>query len=181
VAEEPVFFAARAGAALAGGVCCDVGQTSLKVVQGARARRIERDLRVVPVRDTVPAGAYPQACRATRGFLRDALSSAHSEDPVVLALPCEFSAAGWPVGSTYAWGDPDSDFISALERDLGRLPGSIDYLNDAELAAVAAKRVLGNTSRPVFVLTVGFGVGAAFVLPRASAVRAAEQAEAQSG
>jgi hypothetical protein len=162
---DPVFAAARAGMRELGPeACCDLGQTSLKVVEGESAVRVERDWKSAPHRDALPPGAYPNACRSTLEFLSRALAIVRSRKRILLALPCEFTRADWPQGSTYCWGDPDQNFVEALEERLGLQSGAVDYLNDAELAGLAA-RADAQVPRgpPVLVLTIGFGVGGALL------------------
>jgi len=119
------------------------------------------------VRDTLPSGAYATACETTKRFVARALADVGRDEPLLLALPCEFSGSGQPLGSTYCWGDPEVNFVVALEKELRRAPGTIEYMNDAELAGHAAQRDLhGRTAGVVLVLTIGFGVGGAMLLPR---------------
>jgi predicted NBD/HSP70 family sugar kinase len=79
----------------------------------------------------------------------------------VLGLPCELDDAGLPRSCTYCWPDPDPHLIPDLARLANR---SIEVANDAELAACAAAPMVPR-DRTTLVLTVGFGVGGALLLP----------------
>lgn len=163
---DPVFAAARAGARLFDQRRCltaDLGQTSLKVVSGTRALRIERDLRRAPFRAEVSPAAWQQARASTIRFLAEALSSAwRGGEDVVLALPCELGADGVPRGSTYCWAQPDPSLVPDLAREAGIPLDALNVLNDAELAALAADEDPGlPRAGAALVLTMGFGVGGA--------------------
>jgi hypothetical protein len=150
------FAAARAGAALAG-ACADVGQTGIKLVAGARAWRLSRDLVRAPMRDGVPLAERAAARATTVAFLADALRGIGEH--ALVGLPCEITD-GVPRSCTYCWPDPDP----ALVADLSRAAGvAIDIVNDAALAALAAERDPRVPPGTCLVLTIGFGVGAALL------------------
>lgn len=160
---EP-FAPARAGATLRpDALCADVGQTAIKLVHRDREWRVERDLVRAPMRDDVPDDQRASARASTVQFLGMLLASNHATR-IVLALPCELDEAGVPRSCTYCWRDPDPDLVPELVRMVGC---SIEIVNDAELAALAATaHGLVPRDRTTLVLTVGFGVGAALLLPR---------------
>jgi hypothetical protein len=166
---DPVFGAVRAGARLLPGgaaLSVDLGQTSIKLIRGGRAHRVERDLQRAPRRAEVPAAAWQAARASTVRFLAEALADAPAPS-VVLALPCELDADGVPSGSTYCWAQPDCMLLADLAGEAGLPPTALHVLNDAELAAVAADQDprVPRTGASL-VLTIGFGVGGA-VLDRA--------------
>ena len=161
---EP-FAPARAGSTLRpDALCVDVGQTAIKLVHRDREWRVERDRSLAPMRDEVPHDQRASARASTVRFLGALLASTHSAARIVLALPCELDEADVPRSCTYCWRDPDPDLVPELARIARR---SIEIVNDAELAAVAATaHGLVPRDRTILVLTVGFGVGAALLLPR---------------
>jgi hypothetical protein len=161
--HEPI-APARAGTALRpGALCADVGQTTIKLVHRKREWSVPRDLSRAPLRDSVPLEQRPLARESTLQFLASILSDS-SATRIVLALPCEIRDDGLPRGCTYCWPDPDPDLVVDLERLTHR---SIEILNDAELAAVAAAyHAMVPEDLTTLVLTVGFGVGGALLLPR---------------
>lgn len=157
---DPLYSAARAGHALAPGVdlCADVGQTSIKLCDGARAWRVDRDFTRAPFRDDVPLVDRERARASTLAFVSDTLRAAGHAGRIVVGLPCELDVEGRPRGCSYCWPDPDPAWRADMERSTG---AAIQLFNDAELAALAAARAI---EAPALVLTIGFGVGAAFLV-----------------
>lgn len=134
--------------------------------------RIARDFERLPV--TRPLGDRGDPRDPFRGFVADALPMAMRNfgeaDAVVLALPAELDDAGCPEGSSYPGLQGDHDLAACVLARAG-IPGArVALLNDAELAAVSAKRVVAARSTAL-VLTVGFGIGGALLLPRWRASR----------
>lgn len=159
--DRDPFAAARAGARYRpGALCADVGQTAIKLVHGERAWRIERDFTRAPFRDYVSFANREQARASTIALLAEVVPPHPS---IVLGLPCELDPAGIPRSCTYCFRDPDPELLVELATRLG---ASIEVVNDAELAALAARadpRVPRDTT--TLVLTIGFGVGGALLLP----------------
>jgi len=165
------FEAARAGAARAG-ACADVGQTSIKLVIGAgegrRERRIPRDFQLAPFRDAVSLGEREAARTSTIATLAQCLAEIPPQiRGVLVGLPCEIRD-GIPRSCSYCWRDPDPDLVADLARAITAYAPRADsaavdvaIVNDAVLAAMAVSSV----TRPVAVITIGFGVGAALVEP----------------
>jgi hypothetical protein len=86
-------------------------------------------------------------------------------DAVVLALPAELDDAGCPEGSSYPGLQGDRDLVAAVLARAGIPEARAVLLNDGELAALSAKRVVP-AAATALVLTIGFGIGGALLLPR---------------
>lgn len=166
LAEDPVFAAVRAGWELAPppiDLCADLGQTSIKLFDGRRTWRIERDRTRAPILGQDDDRG--DARRSTLEFIADALTTDGSPSRLLLALPCEIDEEQAPSACTYCWHDPDPSWRSELADRLGIATRDLRLINDAELAALAASRELGPRPKPALVLTIGFGVGAAILGP----------------
>ncbi len=89
-----------------------------------------------------------------------AAGGAQAFDHIVLALPSEIDDALVCAGSTYPGMAGDGTLVADVLGAAGfaRTPALV--LNDAELAAVAARELVAPGARAL-VLTVGFAVGAA--------------------
>jgi predicted NBD/HSP70 family sugar kinase len=87
---------------------------------------------------------------------------------LVIALPCTIDPDCTLGECTYPWQN-DPDF---LPRTLGHLDGTVRLINDAELAAMSAF-LTGAASGRTFVITLGYGPGAALVDRRAGNQRRA--------
>jgi hypothetical protein len=154
--DDDPFTAARWGARMHG-LCADVGQTSIKLARAAgqiEVRRIARDLSRAPLRDEVPLDHRDAARETTLDFLASLLVGSSR---ALVALPCEI-VAGVPRSCSYCWRDPDPDLVPELARRSG---ATIEIVNDAVLAALAAPAA----AVPTLVVTIGFGVGGAILLP----------------
>ena len=155
--DDDPFTAARFGARTHG-LCADIGQTSIKFARaaapGVDVVRIPRDPARAPMRDEVPGDQRDAARTTTIDFLASLLAGART---ALVALPCEI-IAGVPRSCSYCWRDPDPDLVPDLARRSG---AAIDIVNDAVLAAHAAPV----PRDPTLVLTIGFGVGGAILLP----------------
>jgi hypothetical protein len=171
VADAPRLGTAREGAArlgLPGALCIDVGQTSVKLAAPGRLWCVERDWGLAPMRDEVPLPERPRARASTVAFLASALAPAAAlrapGQPVVLALPCEWTEDGLPLSCSYCWPAPDAGLLPELAAGSGLPLEALHVLNDAELAAAVAD---GDGRLPaegvVLVLTLGFGVGGALL------------------
>jgi hypothetical protein len=179
IAHDPVWAAAEAGLAWLreqgtpeSGVV-DVGQTAIKTLSRAGRHVHERDLEALPFRligeDGTSRGA-PTERLAT--FLSTALAALEvpspAQDPrVLLALPCPIEDDLLPGPCTYGWQGDRGLLPAVFLSPAGPWPDRevrVDVLNDAELAAEAARRsfVLEPGSR-VLCLTLGFGPGGALL------------------
>jgi len=154
--DADAFTPARVGARHHRGRCVDVGQSAIKIAEDDRCRRIARDPLRAPLRDEVAPTDRARARESTLAFLAESIRGASR---VLLALPCEPTSDGLPSGCTYAWRDPDPDLVPSLEARTG---AAIEWVNDAELAALAASRALP-PGPSTLVLTLGFSVGAALL------------------
>ena len=148
------------------GLVVDVGQSSIKISARSGRTRIPRDFKRLPV--TRPLGDRGDPRDPFRGFVADALVAAMRDfgeaDALVLALPAELDDAGCPDGSSYPGLQGDRDLAREVLLRAG-IPGArVVLLNDAELAALSAKRVVPAASTAL-VLTIGFGIGGALLLP----------------
>jgi hypothetical protein len=149
------------------GLVVDVGQSSIKVSARAGRTRIPRDFKRLPV--TRPLGDRGDPREPFRDFVADAVLAAMRDfgaaDALVLALPAELDDAGCPEGSSYPGLQGDRDLAASVLARAG-IPGArVVLLNDAELAALSAKRVVAAPSTAL-VLTIGFGIGGALLSPR---------------
>jgi hypothetical protein len=138
---DGIFAAVRAGRELLAGegMVVDLGQTSAKIWSTTCGRRrIERQ-----ERDFATLLAAALADEAPQSL--------------VLAVPCEIFADAL---------GPCSYFSRFSLADLSALvPCRTLLANDADLAAASALAVVEPTKYPMLVLTLGYGVGAALVLP----------------
>ena len=97
--------------------------------------------------------------------VRAAMRDFGEADAIVLALPAELDDEGCPEGSSYPGLQGDRDVAAAVLERAG-IPGArVIMLNDAELAALSAKRVVP-PSATALVVTIGFGIGEALLLSR---------------
>lgn len=179
VSSDPVWAAAAAGLAwlvdrgVAGAGVLDVGQTSIKTLSRTARSIHERDPRKLPFRfigaDGSSRGAPTEPLAA---YLSEALAAlevpAEARDPrLLLALPCPIEQDLLPGPCTYGW-QGDAALLPALfGSPLGPWPGRdvrVQVLNDAELAAEAARRALEPPAGSrVLCLTLGFGPGGALL------------------
>ncbi len=157
------FAAARAGTTLLpGAACADIGQSSLKLVDGARARSIPRDRVHAPPRDSIPDPWRRELVRTGTIRWLASLLGELSAPQVVVGLPCELTGEGIPRSCSYCWLDPDPELVPELEHASGK---TLAILNDAELAAAAAAPDVPDDV-VTLVLTIGFGVGGALLTER---------------
>jgi hypothetical protein len=177
VSRQPVFVAEAGGRQLLhslgarSGLVVDVGQTAIKISHNQGRARYPRDFSLLPLADA--AGGTFDGRPALRRFLASALAdaarAAGDVDAIVLALPAALDDAGRPGDCSYPGLAQDAHSDGALlvpevlmEAGLEHVPCLL--LNDAELAALSAREVIppGATT---LVLTLGFGVGGALLLP----------------
>jgi hypothetical protein len=149
------------------GLVVDVGQSAIKISSRSGRARIPRDFERLPV--TRPLGDRGDPRDPFRDFVAGAVISAMRDfgeaDALVLALPAELDDAGCPEGSSYPGLQGDRDVAAEVAARAG-IPGArVILLNDAELAALSAKRVVPARSTAL-VLTIGFGIGGALLLSR---------------
>lgn len=168
IADDPLYLAARGGRHLVQPVavlCADLGQTSLKLHDGRRGWRVERDLARAPRLDDVPPARRAAARDQTLRWIAQAIGQLEPTATLVLGVPAELGPEGWPLACTYVWDDPDPRWRDDLAAALGLAPACLHLINDAVMAAAAVDRWLGPAPREAtLVLTIGYGVGAA-VLP----------------
>lgn len=149
------------------GLVVDVGQSAIKISSRHDRRRFPRDLEQLPI--SRPLGDRGESREPFRSFVAGALAAAMRDfgeaDAIVLALPAELDDAGCPEGSSYPGLQGDGDLVAAVLARAG-IPGArAALLNDGELAALSAKRVVP-AAATALVLTIGFGIGGALLLPR---------------
>lgn len=165
--DDPVFAAVRAGWAHGPqpvDLCADVGQTSIKLYDGRRAWRVDRDLQHAPLRTPMDPERWDHARMQTLRFVASTLRRT-APARVRLALPC--TIVGGQLGEcTYCWNDPDRTWAAELCAALELEPVGLHLHNDAELAAWAVAHGPPPPPGPTLVLTIGFGVGAALLGPR---------------
>jgi len=168
VAADPVHAAALAGARLVPGcLCVDVGQTAIKVAHRGRCESIARALNRAPLRDRVTAAERIEARASTLAFFAEIFASLMhrlARPPcadVLLALPCAIAEDGTLGECTYCWDTPQLLRAFAGAR--------VHLVNDAALATVAAASDPRLVPAPTLVLTLGYGVGAAYLDPLALA------------
>jgi hypothetical protein len=149
------------------GLVVDVGQSAIKISSRHGRARISRDFQRLPV--TRPLGDRGDPRDPFRDFVADAVKAAMRDlgeaDAIVLALPAELDDDGRPEGSSYPGLQGDRDVAAEVLRRAG-IPGArVIVLNDAELAALSAKRVVP-AEATALVVTIGFGIGGALLHPR---------------
>jgi hypothetical protein len=164
VTVEPGAFAGEAGGlallGARGGLVVDAGQTAIKLSWPGGRARVERDFASLPANVEPDDGARERV----RAFFAGAIANAAARldgapAGVVLALPAELDDALVPGACSYPIAGDATLVADVLARaGLDGVPALV--LNDAELAASDVPR-----DRATLVLTVGFGVGGALVLP----------------
>ncbi len=147
----------------------DLGQTSIKVSAGGKRFQYARDFVELPIRDDDESREITWYRDKLRDFttssIRDSLTqSDFIPNKVVFALPCDFDQNEVPGGSSYIGMKGAANLIPDIleHSNLTGLPTYV--LNDAELAAVAARALVKENTEPILVITVGFGIGAAVAL-----------------
>lgn len=164
-----------AGAAYSGAeLVVDIGQTAHKLALGAQRVSVPRDLVRCPLVTVEQHGSISPQRRAELGaaaceFAAQSiarglqLGEAHT---LWLALPVALNDALLPGDCTYPGWEGDAGLVRRmLARAFelaGRAPARVNVANDAELAALAARKA-GLCAGRTLVLTLGFGPGAAVV------------------
>jgi hypothetical protein len=145
------------------GLVVDVGQTAIKVSTLSRRLLVPRCFEQLPV--GAADGLARQALRdLVAGAIRQALP--FPVEAIVLALPCELDEDCLPGPCSYACLEGDDTFIEEVLRAAGLEGVPAFILNDAELAAASARLSPDvPADRVTLVLTLGFGVGAALLMP----------------
>ncbi|MBS2015555.1 MAG: hypothetical protein JST00_21895 [Deltaproteobacteria bacterium] len=154
LAENDPLFAARAVAEEVGGVVVDAGQTSVKAATASKAARIERG-----GRDRL-ASLVVEAIDAV-----EAVDGAEGDLDLLLAVPCELEGSGAAITlgpCSYPIEGDARRLVEAIDRGARRRLRSVRLVNDAVMAAHAARR-RHRVERSLLVLTIGHGVGAALV------------------
>ncbi|MFY1830915.1 ROK family protein [Myxococcus fulvus] len=179
LAESPRFAPVHAGLGLLTSsvaareaLCLDVGQTSLKCASRETLQVFERDTTVLPrlfIGMPRPEDGHHiiAAVRFLAGALRALTRDTRctSVDALCLALPCPLDEALVPGGCTYGW-EGHATLVADILAE-ARLPGSgeVLVLNDAELAAEAARADTRLASHHrILCLTLGFGPGGALLV-----------------
>ncbi|MEP7124688.1 MAG: hypothetical protein ABJE95_27415 [Byssovorax sp.] len=149
------------------GLVVDVGQSAIKISARGGRVRIDRDFQRLPV--TRPLGDRGDPRDPFRDFVAASVAAAMRDfgeaDALVLALPAELDDDGRPEGSSYPGLQGDRELAAEVLKRAG-IPGArAILLNDAELCALSARRVVPARSTAL-VLTIGFGIGGALLLPR---------------
>jgi hypothetical protein len=174
LADTPTTVAERGARALVPDASAlaviDLGQSRLKLHLDGRRFEHERPLDRLPVHEG-PTALDPALARTTlREWLTAALRDATDRtsitpDAVVVALPCELPDTPIPGSSSYPGLQGDAALVPDVLAATGWSPARVLVLNDAELAAVAAGLDPRTHGALTLVLTLGFGVGAALLLP----------------
>ncbi len=170
---DEVYVGSRGGHALLAqhglaGIVADLGQTRLKVSWGEKRWDFARDFARLPLREDGASPAPAGQRAALRAFLCGHLAHCGTAAPegIVLALPARLDDTGSPEGSSYVGMAGDAQLVPDVLRRLGWEDAPNWLVNDAELAAMTAR--LDERVRPedrTLVLTLGFGLGAALLLP----------------
>ena len=143
----------------------DLGQSHLKGFTADRRTIVPRPWDRLPMREDC-TDPLPVARGALRAWVGPALASLEADpDVVIVALPCELHDDPTPGGCSYAGLQDDDDFIPDMLARARWCPDTVWVLNDAELAAAAARQDPRTRGISTLVLTLGFGIGAAVLLP----------------
>ena len=171
-AETEAFAGERGGLALlAQGGCAgcvvDLGQTQLKVSTAEKRWTFARDFNALPVRDDEAECEHAAQRLRLREFIASSLRECGAQqEAVVFALPARLGDDGSPEGSSYAGMRGDAQLVPDALALAGLVPRIVFLLNDAELAALSALAdVRVSPAERTLVLTLGFGLGAALLLP----------------
>lgn len=164
---DPMFFAATGVQTILQELgrhvlSADVGQTAIKVVQGESRFLVPRDWIALPLADEVPPEQREHQRAALRSFISSALQLRDTPPAaIVVGLPCDFPA-DVPGPCSYAGLEGDAHIVEEAIAEAGLADCPCVYLNDAVLAALAARSLLANQlPSPTLVVTLGFGVGGA--------------------
>jgi hypothetical protein len=169
-----------------GGLVLDAGQVALKISWTPRGRlRVARDFSSLPANGEATAGTIrvtadqraPNATAAHRERVREFFGGAiaraveqagRAPARVVMALPAELDDALVPGACSYPSLEGDGALIGDVMARAGLAGAPVLALNDAELAALSARASgLAPAGVVTLVLTLGWGVGGALVVPDA--------------
>ena len=152
-ADDPVWTGVRGGRSLpvsdsTADLVVDIGQTAIKA-HGPNGRRWWSRPPLVVGR------------AAALAFCAGGIRSAGPASSLVLGLPCEIDDDATVYGCSYGWRDGDAGFVDEV-LDAAGVADDVPVLlvNDAEMAALA---VHTTAAAGTLLLTVGFGVGAAWM------------------
>ncbi|MCH9686370.1 MAG: hypothetical protein K0V04_33365 [Deltaproteobacteria bacterium] len=171
IAEDPTWVCERGARQLRPGAnthgVIDLGQSQLKICLGGHRFAYPRPWDQLPLRDQA-ASDERAAAIALREFVVGGLVDAQrragtTASSVVVALPCELGDDPTPGGSSYAGLAGDDRFVPEVLASAGWPTEDVLVLNDAELAALAARGDPRTTGLRTLVLTLGFGVGGALL------------------
>ena len=144
------------------GLVVDAGQSALKLFWPGGRLLFPRDFDALPIAG--PSALRPKVHEFMAAAIREASNRAvRPFELVVLALPSEIDDDLHLAGSSYPGMADDRDLVDDVLRR-AKLDLTSIVLNDAELAAMTAGLVMSRRC-PTLVLTIGFGVGAALLLP----------------
>ncbi len=179
VSESPRFAPVHAGLGLVEArtpLVLDVGQTSIKCASPGAQHVFERDLNQLPrLFIGMPRPTDGHHIVVAVRFIANALRTCARDlgdltvEGLCLALPCPLDEALVPGGCTYGWEGHASLVADILEEAALPGGGTVLVLNDAELAAEAARMELRkHKHRRILCLTLGFGPGGALLITSTS-------------
>lgn len=147
----------------------DVGQSGFKISDDSTRLQSARNWNLLPLREDVLTLDINEQRIALRQSLAGLLRQMHEAtgtwpEAIVTALPSRLDDQGLPEGSSYAGMEGDIHLIPDAMKLAGMPEVPLFVLNDAELAAVSAQAEF-DLPGPTLVLTIGFGVGGAFIRP----------------
>jgi len=151
------------------GLVVDLGQTQLKVAAPGRRWTFQRDFTRLPMREDRASESVSEQRMELRRFIGESLrecAAGTSVGGLVIALPSRLDDGGVPEGSSYVGMAGDAALVEDALEIAGLQHATTWLLNDAELASLSARLHPGVDPRKrTLVLTLGFGLGAALLLP----------------
>jgi hypothetical protein len=151
------------------GLVVDLGQTQLKVAGPGWRRTFPRDFTRLPMRGETTSERKSEQRIELRRFIGESLrecAAGMSVEGLVIALPSRLDDQGVPEGSSYEGMAGDAALVKDALEIAGLRHAVTWLLNDAELASLGARLHPGVDPRKrTLVLTLGFGLGAALLLP----------------
>lgn len=165
IAQNPIYCALDAAQQLLtasekSGMVVDVGQTQIKIVVEGKYFSYPRDLLQLPIEETCPQK------NALANFIATSISISTDKAPenIILALPCTIDENLNLGPCSYQQMHNNRELINEIIDSTELNKSTIQIINDAELAGLAASRDKRLTSfKKVLVITLGFGVGAAIL------------------
>jgi hypothetical protein len=153
-----------------GGLVLDAGQAALKVSWTPRGRsHVARDFSSLPA-NVEPAAAHRERLREFFGgaIARAVEQAGRTPERAVVALPAELDDTLVPGACSYPSLAGDGALIGDVMARAGLAGAPVLALNDAELAALSARASgLAPAGVVTLVLTLGWGVGGALLVPDA--------------